>query len=73
MEHQPRLIKLTSVSEFKENGLPWKTENQARWAFRNRHKYGIAGAFVRIGNTVTVNVPRFHEIASAIGENDGAR
>jgi hypothetical protein len=73
MEHQPRLIKLTSVSEYKENGLPWKTENQARWAYRQRHAYGIAAAFVRIGATININVQRFHEIARSIGANDGAR
>jgi hypothetical protein len=67
MEHQPRLIRLTSVSEFKENGLPWKTENQARWAYRQRDAYGIAAAFVLIGTTINIDVPVFHQLVRANG------
>lgn len=59
----PQLIKITDVSKFPEAGLPWMTLNQARWAFRKRHEYGIAAAFVRFGRTINIDVPKFHELA----------
>ncbi|MGO9593016.1 MAG: hypothetical protein ACLQFF_12405 [Steroidobacteraceae bacterium] len=69
----PQLLKITDVSKYPEAGLPWKTLHQARWAYRKRHEYGIAGAFVRLGSTINIDVPRFHELARSIGANASAR
>jgi len=60
----PQQIPLTDYKRFEPAGLPWKTVNQARWAFRRRHENGLAGAFKRIGKRVTVDVPKFHELVS---------
>jgi hypothetical protein len=57
-----QFIKITAVENFAAAGLPWKTLNQARWAFRNRVKYGIEEAFKRTGRTINIDVPRFHEL-----------
>jgi hypothetical protein len=60
---QARLIPISDSSKFPEAGLPWRTVDQARWAFRKRHENGLAGAFVRIGRNVSINVPKFYELA----------
>lgn len=61
---QPLLIPLTDPARFEPAGLPWKTVHQARWAFRRRHENGLAGAFKRIGTTINIDVPKFHELVS---------
>ena len=63
---QPRLIPLADASRFAAAGLPWTTVDQARWAFRQRHHNGLAGAFKRIGRTVNIDVVRFHELAAKL-------
>lgn len=60
----PQFIPITDANRFTEVGLPFKTVDQARWAFRKRHENGLAGAFVRIGRNVAINVPKFHELAA---------
>jgi len=61
---QPQIIPISDSSQFPQAGLPFKTVEQARWAFRRRHENGLAGAFVRIGRNVAINVPKFHELVS---------
>jgi hypothetical protein len=61
---QPQIIPINDASRFGPAGLPWSTVDQARWAFRRRHENGLAGAFVRIGSSVNINVPKFHELAA---------
>lgn len=61
---QPQVIPICDESRYAAAGLPWKTVDQARWAFRKRHENGLAGAFVRIGRNVNINVPKFHELVS---------
>jgi hypothetical protein len=60
----PQLIPITDASGFAPAGLPWKTVDQARWAFRRRHENGLSGAFKRIGRNISIDVPRFHELVS---------
>jgi hypothetical protein len=59
----PQLIPLTEPQQLVDAGLPWDTENKARWAFRKRHENGLAGAFVRIGKKVLVDPAKAHELA----------
>lgn len=59
-----KLIPICDSSRFSDAGVPWKTVDQARWAFRKRHENGLAGAFVRIGRNVAINVPKFHELVA---------
>lgn len=64
MSSQPQIIPISDSSRFPAAGLPWTTVDQARWAYRKRKENGLAGAFVRIGRSVAINVPRFHELAA---------
>jgi hypothetical protein len=64
VEH--KLIPLAAESEFKENGLPFRNVNAARWAYRHRDANGLAGAFVKVGATILINVPKFHELAAKL-------
>ena len=61
---QSQVIPISDPSKFGPAGLPWKTVDQARWAFRKRHENGLAGCFVRIGKNLAINVPKFHELVS---------
>lgn len=63
----PQLILLTDPARFAAAGIPWTTTHQARWAFRRRHENGLAGAFKRIGTTIAIDVPKFHEL---VGRNN---
>ncbi len=58
----PQLIPLNKPDEFKAAGVPFTTEHQARWAERQSRQNGLAGAFVRIGRRVFLDVPKFHEL-----------
>ncbi len=62
---QPRLIEITDPAEMLAAGLPFKTVDKARWAFRHRDKNGLAPAFKRIGARILIDVPKFHELMSA--------
>ena len=59
---QPQLIPLTDIASLKTAGLPWKTVDQVRWAFRKRHENGLADAFRRQGKTILVIPERAHEL-----------
>ena len=60
----PQLVPLNRPEQLKAAGIPFETEHQARWAERRSHENGLAGAFVRIGRRVYINVPKFHELAA---------
>lgn len=60
----PQLVPLNKPAQFKPAGIPFETEHQARWAERQSHENGLAGAFVRIGRRVFIDVPKFHELVS---------
>jgi hypothetical protein len=60
---QPQLIPLTNPARMLEAGLPWDNTNKARWAFRQRHENGLAGAFVRLGRNIFVDPAKAHELA----------
>lgn len=60
----PRLIHLTDPSEFKANGLPWRTVEQARWAYRTRKENGLEKAFKKQGSRICLDVIKFHEAIS---------
>jgi hypothetical protein len=60
----PQTIHLTDVDRFQPSGLPWKTVDQARWAYRMRNENGLAGAFVEIGKRKLINVAKFHELVA---------
>jgi hypothetical protein len=60
---QAQLIPLTKPALLVGAGLPWDSENKARWAFRKRHENGLAGAFVRIGKSIFVDPQKVHELA----------
>ncbi|HXR91075.1 MAG TPA: hypothetical protein VN750_12450 [Steroidobacteraceae bacterium] len=65
MQPEHQLLPITASREqFAEAGLPFKTTDQARWAHRKRNENGLAGAFVRLGRNVYINVPRFHQLAA---------
>jgi hypothetical protein len=51
-----------NAKQFREEGLPWKTEPQVRWAFRTRHETGLTAAFKRQGRKVLIDVPKYHEL-----------
>jgi hypothetical protein len=58
-----QLIPLNRPEELKAAGLPWDTEDKARWAYRKRHENGLAGAFVKIGKSIFVDPAKTHELA----------
>lgn len=58
----PQLVPLNKPDQLKAAGVPFETEHQARWAERQSHENGLAGAFVRIGRRVFIDVPKFHEL-----------
>ncbi len=57
------LIPIGDASHYREHGLPWDRESQARWARRKQHENGLAGAFIKIGRNVHIDVRKFHELA----------
>jgi hypothetical protein len=61
----PTIIYLTEIDRAREHGLPWTSENAARWDYRQRHERGTAEAFVRIGRRVGVYVDRYHNALRA--------
>ena len=63
MNSQSKLIALTRPNELKAEGIPFETEEQARWAFRQRHENGLAGAFVLIGKRVFIDTAAFLALA----------
>ena len=58
-----QLIPLTQPKELKAAGLPWDTEDKARWAYRKRYENGLAEAFVKIGKNIFVDPAKTHELA----------
>jgi hypothetical protein len=62
---QPKLIEITDPAEMLAEGLPFKTVDSARWAFRHRDQNGLAPAFKRLGGRILIDVPKFHELMSA--------
>jgi hypothetical protein len=56
------LIPLTRPAELKAEGIPFETEESARWAYRRRHENGLADAFVNIGRRVFIDAVKFHEL-----------
>ena len=65
MQPKPKLIDLTDLEKMSEEGIPFKTVDSARWAFRHRDKNGLAPAFKRLGGRILIDVPKFHELMSA--------
>jgi hypothetical protein len=63
---QPQLIPLTRPAELKAAGVPFETEDAARWAFRRRHETGLAAAFVKIGKRVYLDPQKFHELVRRV-------
>lgn len=61
-----KLIPLHKTELYAPNGLPWETVDQARWAFRHREENGLAPAFKRIGKSILIDVPAFHEAISKL-------
>jgi hypothetical protein len=43
-------------------GLPFDSEDAARWCFRKAAERGLSGAFIRIGRRVYVDPAKFHEL-----------
>ncbi len=56
------LMVLTNIERMTEAGLPFDNVNAARWVHRQRHKNGLADAFVSIGNRVYIDADKFHEL-----------
>jgi hypothetical protein len=56
------LIALTDTDKMQANGLPFPTEDSARWCFRHADERGLAAAFIRIGRRVYVDPQKFHEL-----------
>ena len=61
------LIALNAVEKYEQKGLPWKSEDAARWTYRKREEYGLSGAFIRIGRRVFIDPVKFHELAREHG------
>lgn len=60
-----KLIPLNDSAAFKKAGIEYpSTEAQVRWLFRQRRSNGLAGAFVRIGRRVFLDVDRFNVLVS---------
>jgi hypothetical protein len=59
-----QLIPINKADRFAAAGIPFDTEDQARWAERQAraNQNGLRGAFVRIGRRVYIDVPKFHEL-----------
>lgn len=57
-----KLIPLTKPAELKAEGVPFETEDSARWAYRRRHENGLAEAFVTIGRRIYLDPEKFHEM-----------
>jgi hypothetical protein len=58
----PIIVYLTEPARAREFGLPWTTEDSARWDYRCRHERGTARAFVRIGKRVGVYPDLYHAL-----------
>lgn len=67
-----QLIALTEPDELKAAGIPFRTTDAARWAYRKRHETGLADAFVRLGRRVYVDPERFHALARQSGSTGSA-
>lgn len=57
-------IQTNRPEALKAAGLPWDSRNKVLWAYRKRHQYGIAGAFIRQGRNIYVNVEAARELLS---------
>ncbi len=57
-------IYLTEIDRAREYGLPWISEDAARWDYRCRHERGTAKAFVKIGKRVAGYPDLYHEALS---------
>jgi hypothetical protein len=59
-----QLIPINRPQQMLAAGIPFRTEDQARWAERQAraNQNGLKGAFVRIGRRVYIDVPKFHEL-----------
>jgi hypothetical protein len=59
-----QLIPINQPSQMLAAGVPFDTEDKARWAERQAraNQNGLQGAFVRIGRRVYLDVPKFHEL-----------
>lgn len=62
---QPKLIDITDPVVMLAEGLPFKTTDSARWAFRHRDRNGLAPAFKRLGGRIPIDVPKFHALMDA--------
>jgi hypothetical protein len=58
-----QLVPINDHEAFKPAGVPFKSVDAARWAHRQRHQNGLAGAFVRIGRNIFIDVPKLLELA----------
>lgn len=56
----PKLIFLNDVDAYRENGLPFRTVEQARWMHRNRNFSGFGHVFPKIGGRICIDVVAFH-------------
>jgi hypothetical protein len=59
-----QLIPLTEPERLIAAGLPFRTVDRARWAYRRRKEHGTARAFHRLGRRIFVN-PRAYLAALA--------
>jgi hypothetical protein len=59
---------LSETDLYEKHGLPWRTINQARYAFAQRDAMGTASAFCRIGRKkIGVNTQLYLELLAARG------
>lgn len=59
---EPQLIPINEPKTLLAAGVPWKTEDQARWAYRTRDENGLDIAFKKIGKRIYLDPLKFHEI-----------
>jgi hypothetical protein len=59
-----QIVPLTDVERLRAAGIEYpRTVESWRWLYRHRHDRGMAGAFLRQGRRVLVDVPRYLELA----------
>ena len=65
------IVPLADVERLQAEGIAYpKTIHGWRWLYRNRHQHGLAGAFLRVGRRVLVDVTRYLEL---VRQDGGAR
>jgi hypothetical protein len=64
-----QLIPINRPQQLLAAGIPFDTEDKARWAERQAraNHNGLRGAFIRIGRRVYIDVPKFHELVKQAG------